>query len=244
MIESSSLPADPGELHLCISYADDLRDTPDADTLEQWDVAIRHRRRVHEARRCPSSPGECPSDDCPANVVDDVAVGSMTFYRVHLDRGCNAYVAMEELSEDLSEIAHVLLDPATGYYTDEAGELLAYSGSALLVMDRVTLDEGWRGHGLGVILAAEAIFRLMPGCRAVACSPGVSDLSANRLRERSEFDRVTTSIAEGWEKIGFLLYRDNVYLLSPTSLVLEEQRALLRREFVELGASWAAQARR
>jgi predicted GNAT family acetyltransferase len=178
--EPSPLPGDPSELHLRISYADDLRDTSDADTLEQWDVTILHHSRVHEARRCLASPGECATDDCPAYVVGDVAVGSMVFFRVHLDRGRNAYAAMAEESEDLDEIAQVLLDPATGYYTEEAGELLDYSGSALLVMDRVTIQEAWRGQGLGVILAAEAIYRLMPGCRAVACSPGLSDLSANR----------------------------------------------------------------
>ncbi|MYU02081.1 MULTISPECIES: hypothetical protein [unclassified Streptomyces] len=48
MIEPSPLPGDPAQLHLRIAYADELRDTPDADTLEQWDVAILHRRRVHE----------------------------------------------------------------------------------------------------------------------------------------------------------------------------------------------------
>ncbi|SCK61496.1 hypothetical protein YUWDRAFT_06146 [Streptomyces sp. AmelKG-D3] len=109
-------------------------------------------------------------------------------------------------------------------------------------MDRVTLHEEW-GRGLGVILAAEAIFRLMPGCRAVACAPGVSDLSANRLRNEAEWDRVTAKIARGWGRLGFLPYRDNVFVLSPTSLVLEEQRGQLRRRLVELGAAWSAAAR-
>lgn len=243
MIESFLLPGDPTELRLHIAYIDELSDTPDADTLEQWEVTIRHRRRVHEDRRCPGAPSECDAEDCPAYGVDDVAVGSMTFFRVHLDRGRNAFAVLEEESEDLAEIAQILLDPTTGYYTDEVSELLEYSGSALLIMDRVTLDEAWRGYGLGAILACEAIFRLMPGCRAVACSPGVSDLRAHRLRDRSEWDRVTARIARGWKEIGFLLYRDNVYVLSPTSLELEEQRARQRRKFAELGASWAAESR-
>lgn len=115
MIESSPLPGDPAELHLRIAY----------------DVAILHHRRVHEARRCPEASSECVADDCPAYVVDDVSVGSMTFFRVHLDRGRNAYAALEEQSEDLYEIAQVLLDPGTGYYTDEVSELLEYSGSTL-----------------------------------------------------------------------------------------------------------------
>ncbi|MFE0055341.1 hypothetical protein [Streptomyces sp. NPDC059003] len=243
MTESLPFPGDPSELHLRIGYADMLSDTPHADALEEWSVEILHRRRVHDGSRCPAAPRACEAEHCPAHTVSDSAAGSMTFFRVHLDRGRNAYAAMEEESEDLYEIAQVLLDPATGYYTDEVSELLEYSGSALLVMDRVTLREEWRGHGLGVILAAEAIFRLMPGCRAVACSPGVSDLSADSLRNEAEWHRVTAKIARGWQRIGFLPYRDNVLVLSPTSLVLEEQRGRLRRRLVELGAAWSAATR-
>ncbi|MFD9484685.1 hypothetical protein ACFWBX_11895 [Streptomyces sp. NPDC059991] len=54
---------------------------------------------------------------------------------------------------------------------------------------------------------------------------------------------MTAKIARGWERIGFLRYRDNVFVLSPTSLVLEEQRGQFRRRLVELGAAWAATAR-
>lgn len=68
----------------------------------------------------------------------------------------------------------------------------------------------------------------MIGCRAIACSPGVSDLSSQRLTDRSEWDRVNAKIAQGWQSLGFRLYRDNVYLLSPASEDLEEQRSALR----------------
>jgi hypothetical protein len=85
----------------------------------------------------------------------------------------------------------------------------------------------------------------MPGCRAVACSLGVSDLGARRLRDRSEWDRVTARIAEGWEGIGCRPYRENVYLLSPASEDLEEQRRVLRGRLAALGASWrTAESRR
>ncbi|MFF8657526.1 hypothetical protein [Streptomyces huasconensis] len=240
MIKPLPFPGEPSELHLRIVYTDTLSDTPDADTLEEWSVEILHRSQEHDGSRCPAAPGACNAEDCPAYTVSDSAAGSMTFFRVHLDRGRNAYAATEEASEDLYEIAQALLDPATGYYTDEVGELLEYSGSALLVMDRVTLHEEWRGRGLGMILASEAIFRLTPGCRAVVCAPGVSDLSADRLRNEAEWDRVTAKIARGWEQLGFLPYRGNVFVLSPTSLVLEEQRGQLRQRLVELAAAWAA----
>ncbi|WP_447035803.1 hypothetical protein [Streptomyces sp. DSM 118878] len=105
-------------------------------------------------------------------------------------------------------------------------------------MNRVTLDPPWRGHGLAAVLACEVITRLMTGCRAVACSPGITDLSSHRLTARAEWDRVNAEIAQGWESLGFRPYRDNVYLLSPASQDLEEQRGALRRHLAELGGSW------
>ncbi|MFK0156472.1 hypothetical protein ACIQVK_30925 [Streptomyces sp. NPDC090493] len=234
MIDPSSLPGDPSELHLRISYDDELWDTPQADTLERWNVAVLHRRRTHTAGREPVAPGAYAASDAPLHTVEDAHVGSMTFYRVHLDRGRNAYWAMEEESEDLYETAQVLLDPATGSFTDEVSERLEYVGSALLVMDRVTLDPLWRGHGLAAVLACEAITRLMAGCRAISCSPGVTDFSNHQLTDRSEWDRVNTKITQGWERIGFRMYRDNVYLLSPSSQYLEDQRGVLRRRLAEL----------
>ncbi|MCL7493765.1 hypothetical protein M8I34_20525 [Streptomyces sp. MCA2] len=238
MIEPSTLPGDPTELHLRISYDDGLCDTPQADTLERWDVAVLHRRRTHHGGDGPAATNDCTDADCPSCTVEDVTIGSMAFYRVHLDRGRNAYWAMEEESEDLYETAQVLLDPQTGSFTGEVSELLEYVGTGLLVMDRVTLDRQWRGHGLAVVLATEAIHRIMPGCRAIACAPGITDLSSHRLKDRTEWDRVNAKIAQGWERIGFRLYRDNIYLLSPASQDLEEQRSELRGRLVELGAIW------
>ncbi|WP_371551508.1 hypothetical protein OG266_38775 [Streptomyces sp. NBC_00554] len=197
MIESPSLPGDPTELHLCISYDDELRDTPQADTLERWNVAVLHRRRTHDGGQSPEQGRGCATAGSPSCTTEDVAVGEMTSYRVHLN-----------------------------------------VGSALLVMDRVTLDPQWRGHGLAAVLGIEAIHRLMPGCRAIACSPGITDLSSQRLTDRSEWDRVNAKIAQEWERIGFRLYRDNIYLLSPSSQDLEEQRGVLRGRLAELGASW------
>ncbi|MET8940467.1 hypothetical protein ABZX28_26195 [Streptomyces rubiginosohelvolus] len=80
----------------------------------------------------------------------------------------------------------------------------------------------------------------MPGCRAIVCPPGIADIREHWLRERAEWDRVTRKIARGWESIGLRRHRDQVFLLSPTSLVLEEQRDVLRGTAAGLAASWKA----
>ncbi|MFJ9058508.1 hypothetical protein [Streptomyces sp. NPDC102409] len=49
---------------------------------------------------------------------------------------------------------------------------------------------------------------------------------------------MNAKIAQGRESLGLRLYRDNVYLLSPASQELEEQRGVLRGRLAALAASW------
>jgi hypothetical protein len=49
VIDPSSLPGDPSELHLRIYYDDELWDTPQADTLKRWNAAVLHRRSTRAA---------------------------------------------------------------------------------------------------------------------------------------------------------------------------------------------------
>ncbi|MEU6680964.1 hypothetical protein [Streptomyces sp. NPDC046925] len=238
------LPGDPSDLYLRIAFRDDLEDTPSSETLERWEVTI-HQRGAHDGPGAGrAARGERAQEHSAAVDRDDGTVGQMTFYRVHPDRGMNAWLALTEASEDLAEIARAVLDPDTGNFTTATSHLLEYAGVDLLVMDRVHLARDLRGHGLGAMLACEAIYRLMPGCRAVACSPGLSDHDREHRIDQSEWDRVLAQIAKGWERVGFRHYEDNVYLLSPASELVEEQRSVLRREFAELGAAWRASAAR
>ncbi|MFF0740557.1 hypothetical protein ACFYVL_09155 [Streptomyces sp. NPDC004111] len=227
MTEAPLPPADPAQLWLRISHTDDLLDTPHADALERWDVTVRHGRHV-------------PGDALGPGQATDAEVGAMTFYRVHVDRGQNAHRALEEESDDLYEIAQAVLDPATGNLTEAASESLEYVGTGLLIMDRVYLAPEWRGAGLGKALAVEAIRRLMPGARAVVCTPGVTDLTGSALCDRAEWDRVTRKITRGWEQLGFRHHQGDVYLLSPASLELEEQCDEQRRHLATLAVRWRA----
>lgn len=90
VIEPSPLQGDPSELHLRISYDGRLWDTPQADTLECWNVAILHRRRAQGGHHEPVSSSGCAADDCSSCTVEDVA-----------DRGRIAHWAMKKESEKL-----------------------------------------------------------------------------------------------------------------------------------------------
>lgn len=51
-----------------------------------------------------------------------------------------------------------------------------------MILDRVFLQNPWRGFGLGPALAAEAIRRLADGCCAVAAYPAPSENGIRNAR--------------------------------------------------------------
>lgn len=105
MSKRPQLPGDPSDLYLRISYDDALRDTPQADTLERWNVSVLHRRRVHDAGQGPAATSSCVALGCPSCTVDDATVGSMTSYRVHLDRGRNAFFIPPSRAREMLALA-------------------------------------------------------------------------------------------------------------------------------------------
>ncbi|WP_151482131.1 hypothetical protein [Streptomyces albicerus] len=90
------LPGDPSQLHLQYAYEHGLHDDPHEQTVEGWEVSIRHGYEVHDDKHCPvlndsDDPGDHCEGDCPAFEEKGIEVGHMTFYRVRLDQGMNAW---------------------------------------------------------------------------------------------------------------------------------------------------------
>ncbi len=99
-------------------------------------MVVLHRRCTRAAGHELVSPSGDVAPDASPRTVEDALVGSMTFYRVHLDRGRNGFWAMEEECEELYGTAQVLLDPATGAFTDEVSEGLEYDYGRGAGLDR------------------------------------------------------------------------------------------------------------
>ncbi|MFI1585040.1 hypothetical protein [Embleya sp. NPDC020630] len=233
------LPGDPSALHLEYSLRHPVRDVSHDRTIERWSVIVRHGYEVHDDTRCPEY---CDDADCPVYEEYGIEVGRMQFFRIHLYQETNAWRAMEEETHELHLIACALLDQNSGDFRERADKCLEFTGSDLLVMDRVVLDRPWRGLGLGPILAAEAIDRLRPGARAVACMPGISDREAGWEPSQERWDRITARITAGWEKIGFEEFEDGVYLLDPATTAFENALSALRKDFHDACRTWLAAA--
>ncbi|MFG2732530.1 hypothetical protein [Streptomyces canus] len=102
-------------------------------------------------------------------------------------------------------------------------------------MERVILEPGWRGVGLGPALAGSAIRRLSQGCAAVACEPGSADgreLTADQHRDAA------VKLGRVWQRIGFESFQDGVHLLDCHLQRTEDLLAEQQGEFLALCQAW------
>jgi hypothetical protein len=99
------LPGDPSERCLHFAFRDDLYGTLRSETLERWEVSIRHRRETHDDGDAGLVARDARLGEVPAAVASDVYVGQMVFYLVHPDRGMNAYVMTPRLARPAVAVA-------------------------------------------------------------------------------------------------------------------------------------------
>ena len=67
---------------------------------------------------------------------------------------------MDGYDADLGHIAQMILDPQSGEIRDDLRDQMVGFESDMLVLCRARLEDGWRGLGLGAVLAGRAIKQL------------------------------------------------------------------------------------
>ncbi|MFI2317480.1 hypothetical protein AMK17_35720 [Streptomyces sp. CB00072] len=115
------------------------------------------------------------ADQETLDAIEDVVVGRMSFLGVRMYGPDNPFHAMDSCTGDVSRIGESVLAVARGGFARDFEEVLAHPVGDLFVMDRVILESGWRGFGLGPAPAGAAIRRRSPDCTAVLCEPGSAD---------------------------------------------------------------------
>jgi hypothetical protein len=192
---------DPGYIQLSYGLEASLDNSDREDTLEKWRVTAHLGEEgsgvevIPPCDRCtarwdrPAAEGGFVDEDeeCPHRLH----VGVLELVKVRWGGSQNPFWAMEEESQNLYEIAETVFNDERDGYTEEFEELTEVWGEDLLVLDKAELVEGWRGFGLGPMIAADALRRLAPGCRAVMVHPAPIDATgmsgrggSGRIRRR------------------------------------------------------------
>jgi GNAT superfamily N-acetyltransferase len=134
---------------------------------------------------------------------------------------------LDEWSQDLVDIGEAIFD-RDGEYSEElrdwlGGVLLI---GDLLVLDRISIDPRFRGHGLGPLIAGLAIASLGRGCGLAACIPAPIEGDLEGLAR----DRAVKALQRAWASVGFQHYQDNVWVLDMESQPYEDMiSGLLKR---------------
>lgn len=158
-------------------------------------------------------------------------IGSFVFYRIEPVETQDLFGVMDGWDADLGHIAEMVIDPGTGEIDDALRDHMAGFESDLLVLCSAELEESWRGFGLGVVLASQAIKQLGHGCLAVVLQPA-SVLPETEQDEEAR-ERAVEKISKAWGKIGFERFGDELMVLDLATTALSEchasQSALVKR---------------
>jgi hypothetical protein len=123
---------------------------------------------------------------------------------------------------DLGTIAGAVLSPDGGLRDDLENGL----GSNLVILDGVTLAEGWRGHGVGPLLAGLALKRFEAGAGVFATFP-----SPYGEYENPDHPKIVKRLRKTWATLGFEKYRKGVWVLDPSLHTFDERLDMLKEKF-------------
>lgn len=139
-----------------------------------------------------------------------IEIGQARAYTIDLDSTDNVGTDLDDVSADLSLFA------ATVFERNEVvGDLMAQFDMphyGILILDNITLEEEYRGHGLGPWVAGTLIDVLsgrLEGYSLVLCHP--SPPGADHSDPNHEL--AVTALCRTWAKVGFKPFRDGVWFL-------------------------------
>lgn len=200
-----ALPADPRTIELSYTHHHGMVDA-DTGEPEVWHVRA----------------GIDTGDDESGCHVGDLQLVCIDPYRI-----TDAVVVLDAYDADLGLIAETVLDQQEGGLQRDLEARLEPHGSDLLVLHEVQLNPQWRGHGIGVLLAGQAIKRLSGGCQAALCYPAPLDWPERE--DPTQWQAAVATLSSVWSQLGFEHFRNGVHVLDLALVTLDNAIVRLQR---------------
>jgi GNAT superfamily N-acetyltransferase len=134
--------------------------------------------------------------------------------------------ALDAMESSLETVASTILDPVSGELVDDLEELLEGLDERVLILNSVLVEPDWRGYGVGTLLAGLALQTLAPGSRLVATYPAPLTDSGG-----AEWETAVAKLEKVWGALGFVPFRDGVWVLDLATVDLDEAVIRLRKRF-------------
>lgn len=133
---------------------------------------------------------------------------------------------LDFIEADLHTVSSAVLDPESGYPTEEVAAETEGFGSDFLILNRVEIAKSWRGRGLGRWFAAEALDTLSHGADFAATYPAPIDESRGEARKAAE-----NKLRDVWGDIGFQPLSGDVMILDLNLVTLDSTLQSMRKKF-------------
>jgi hypothetical protein len=200
---------------------------------DPWSITLTYR---HDHRWWSGTDEEPESWHVSADVFDDSGmhvkshVGDMTIVVIDVYQTHDPFGLLDGEDADLGAIAGTIFDARTGQLDPDLDDLLEPMGDRILILSSVRLTPGWRGFGLGVLLAGTAIKKLSGGVRAAVCYPApIDELNDEKPDSPAAREQAIAALGKAWARLGFEHFRDGVHVLDLSLVTLDESLGRLHK---------------
>ena len=200
---------------------------------DPWNITLTYQ---HDQLWWSGANEEPESWHVSADVFDDSGthveshVGDMIIVVVDIYQTRDPFGLLDDDDADLGAIAGTVFDARTGQLDPDLDDLLEPLGDRILILNSVRLTPGWRGFGLGVLLAGTAIKKLSGGVRAAVCHPApIGEPGDGEPDSPAAREQAIEALSRVWAQLGFEHFKDGVHVLDLSLVTLDESLRRLHK---------------
>lgn len=149
------------------------------------------------------------NDEGPGDKIGHVS-GTVLCGSHAMNLGLDIVDAADEINQDVFDLTACVF----GTHHDWLEERVELSVQNVLLLDRIYLEQEWRGHGVGTFVIKAVLQHMGYGCDIVALHPQPIE------KGNGKSDRDPAGLVAWYKTLGFRPLADTVYLYAQPHLVL------------------------